>query len=664
MILDEIALLNFGLYAGRQTMVLTPPTASKPVILIGGLNGGGKTTLLDALQLCLYGAHARTSNRGSVAYAEYLSRCIHRGAGSSEAAIEIAFRHTVEGKEDHYRLRRSWRLNGSGCKERFDVLKNGRQEPALAENWITQVEDLLPPNIAHLFFFDGEQIESYASLTNSSALIGAAIQNLLGLDVVDQLDKDLQIFERRKRTQEKDDVSRAEVEAIENELCVLRARSEKLAEERAALRTHKIDQQRKALAKLEEQFRKLGGELYERRTEIERQRDHATEEAAKCADNLRELSAGTVPLLIVRGLLKKVAGRDHAEAAGRQARDIAKALKERDKAVLTHLRKKKLPKNALEAIGKFLDQDRYKRSAAGGTPALLDLSADSRSDLLALMRDGLANVSKEAAVMAKNQVEAEARAERLGHQFDSIPGADTIAEIATRRDALRVEIAELESDYATLGAEIDRVFREIERKGQNLTRLLEDGAKAEGERQDRTRILHHSSKVRETLSAFRRAVTQRHVRRIEQLVFESYKQLLRKATLVTRLTIDAETYSLSLYGRDDKILSSETLSAGERQLLAIALLWGLAKASGRPLPTAIDTPLGRLDAEHRTHLVERYFPFASHQVLLLSTDEEIAGDYLRRLEPWIGRRYHLAYDDKLGQTRIVPGYFEERAAAA
>ncbi len=155
----------------------------------------------------------------------------------------------------------------------------------------------------------------------------------------------------------------------------------------------------------------------------------------------------------------------------------------------------------------------------------------------------------------------------------------------------------------------------------------------------------------------------RHVRRIEQLVLESYQQLLRKASLVTRLSIDPISYALTLYGRDTAALSPERLSAGERQLLAIALLWGLAKASGRPLPTAIDTPLGRLDTGHRTHLVERYLPFASHQVLLFSTDEEISGEYLELLRPWIGRTYHLTYDDSAGSTRVVPGYFASREAA-
>jgi DNA sulfur modification protein DndD len=663
MILDEISLENFGLYGGRQTMVLTPPSTSKPVVLIGGLNGGGKTTLLDALQLCLYGPHARISNRGSIAYSEYLTRSIHRGATTPAAGIEVAFRHTVEGKEDSYRLLRSWRLTDSGCKESFEVIRNGTSEPALAENWISQVEDLMPPNIAHLFLFDGEQIENYASLANSAGLIGAAIQNLLGLDVVDQLDKDLQVYERRKRTEDKDDGGRREVDAAQSDLDELRGRSEKLVEERAALRSHKIDQKRKELAKLDDRFRKLGGELYEQRAEIERHLKAAEEDAASKGSVLRELAAGAMPLLLVRDLMQSASRRDEREEENRQAREIASTLKKRDDAMLKHLEKQKAPKGAVQSLRQFLDRDRSQRADSAGDRALLELTADTRSDLKSLLRNELLSLSKETAAKVRQKQSADKETERLHQQFESIPGADTIADIAAHRSDVGDEIVVLEREYAAIGNEIERVFREIERKGQALSRLLEEGAKAEGERQDRSRILRHSSKVRETIGAFRRAVTQRHVRRIEQLVLESYKQLLRKSSLVLRLTIDPETYSLTLYGRDEKVLNAERLSAGERQLLATALLWGLARASGRPLPTAIDTPLGRLDTDHRIHLVERYFPFASHQVLLLSTDEEITGDYLRRLEPWIGRTYRLAYDDEAGMTTIVPGYFEQRSAA-
>jgi len=103
-------------------------------------------------------------------------------------------------------------------------------------------------------------------------------------------------------------------------------------------------------------------------------------------------------------------------------------------------------------------------------------------------------------------------------------------------------------------------------------------------------------------------------------------------------------------------LSTERLSEGEKQIFAISVLWGLARASAHPLPAIIETPMARLDAAHRRHLIERYFPHASHQVLILSTDTEIDRQYYHALEPHIGRAYHLNYDEQTRATQGKEGY--------
>src|ERR1051325_3601018 len=98
MILDELVLHNFGLFRGRQSIPLAPPSPEKPIIIFGGLNGAGKTTLLDSIQLALYGKRARTSNRGALSYDEYLRRCINSGISPTDgAAIEVQFRQRIEG---------------------------------------------------------------------------------------------------------------------------------------------------------------------------------------------------------------------------------------------------------------------------------------------------------------------------------------------------------------------------------------------------------------------------------------------------------------------------------------------------------------------------------------------------------------------------------------
>lgn len=100
------------------------------------------------------------------------------------------------------------------------------------------------------------------------------------------------------------------------------------------------------------------------------------------------------------------------------------------------------------------------------------------------------------------------------------------------------------------------------------------------------------------------------------------------------------------------------LSAGERQMMATGILWGLSRCTGMTLPTVIDAPLGRLDRTHRTNLIERYFPNASRQVVLLSTDEEIAGDHLRRLQPSVGAQYRLDFNETEACTTISEGYLD------
>src|SRR5438270_5319677 len=122
MIIDAIALKNFGIFGGRQVVALAPSDDRKPIILFGGLNGGGKTTFLDAIQLVLYGSKAHCSGRGKLAYRDYLRDMIHRGADPTDgASVEIRFRRAVDGEIHYYRLTRSWRQTAKGIDEQIEV---------------------------------------------------------------------------------------------------------------------------------------------------------------------------------------------------------------------------------------------------------------------------------------------------------------------------------------------------------------------------------------------------------------------------------------------------------------------------------------------------------------------------------------------------------------
>jgi DNA sulfur modification protein DndD len=163
MILDRIVLRNYGVYRGTHEAVLTP-FVGKPIILFGGLNGGGKTTLLDAFQLALYGSRARLSNRGRLAYKDYLAQSINRNARPGEwAEVQLDFTKVLTGKLTRFSVTRSWRDSQKGVAEELSVSVNGNPDPVFTEHWDEIVDTYLPSSISHLFFFDGEQISNVVS---------------------------------------------------------------------------------------------------------------------------------------------------------------------------------------------------------------------------------------------------------------------------------------------------------------------------------------------------------------------------------------------------------------------------------------------------------------------------------------------------------------------
>ena len=156
MIFTEIIIHNFGVYKGRHIIDLTPESSKKPIILFGGLNGGGKTTFLDALQLTLYGKFAKCSNRGELSYHDYLKETINRYVSPEEgAAIELEFIYFNEGERTTFRIKRFWKSTGKNIKETMEVLKNGKLDLAMSSQWYEYVDEFIPSNISGLFFFDG-----------------------------------------------------------------------------------------------------------------------------------------------------------------------------------------------------------------------------------------------------------------------------------------------------------------------------------------------------------------------------------------------------------------------------------------------------------------------------------------------------------------------------
>jgi DNA sulfur modification protein DndD len=133
---------------------------------------------------------------------------------------------------------------------------------------------------------------------------------------------------------------------------------------------------------------------------------------------------------------------------------------------------------------------------------------------------------------------------------------------------------------------------------------------------------------------------------------------------VEKIAID-EDCDVKLLNADGMDLRTFDLSAGEKQIFTQALFSAVSSVSGHGFPMVVDTPLGRLDVEHRkgvlNHLARR-----PHQVLLLSTNTEVVGDYLREIEDHVQKKYIVQFErmGEIGQSVVKAGYFDQAGAEA
>lgn len=217
MIFLELALQNFGPYQGRQVINLRPETnnSSHPIILFGGMNGGGKTTLMDAIRLSLYGSRAQCSTRGNLSYNDFLTQCVNRNTPPTEKTrIELAFEVVEEDKPRTLRIVRYWTKELKDGKDTLGILVDEEwPDKALANTWDDYIENLLPLGISNLFLFDGEQVKELAELETPPPLVVSAIQSLLGLELAERLSTDLDILASRKR---RDIANQKELKTLDN----------------------------------------------------------------------------------------------------------------------------------------------------------------------------------------------------------------------------------------------------------------------------------------------------------------------------------------------------------------------------------------------------------------------------------------------------------------
>jgi DNA sulfur modification protein DndD len=657
MIINSVELENFGVFLGKQSLLLTPPSKSKPIILFGGKNGGGKTTFLDSLQLGLYGKLANCSNRNQLSYEEYLRRSIHHSVDPRHGAnISIDFSCFSNGKEVRHKISRSWSANGKGIKEYIEVYTNEAFDQHLTDQWLEFFEEFIPSRISNLFFFDGEKIEGYADLDNAAKLLSTAIKSLLGLDLISQLSKDLTILERRKKNKTLDNFDKDVILKLEEDIKLIHKQIDEKREIEPRV-NNKLGRARLKLSKLEDQFRQEGGELFQKRDELQKTKQAIINTTSMIVDELLSIAKGPAPLLLIGNLLDQVITQDNKESEASNSESILEILRARDQSVIKHCSKLNLPSDSIDNIKSFLSKDISLRVSQTQNTPYLDLNKDSRTKLKDLKNNELPTADRNINDNLNKYDDLKVSLNILDRKLAGVPSEESIADLIEEIKTNSQIIKGYELEISKAQGEVESLKRQKIALESELSKKHEFILEKQFENEDITRFHKQSNNIKSILSSFHKEVLKRHIDRIQSLILDCFNQLTHKKTLIRDFIINSNDFSISIKGADGQIVSPDRLSAGERQLLSISMLWGLARASGRLLPSVIDTPLGRLDSAHRNNLIKNYFPYASHQLFLLSTDEEIDKKHYYNLEPWIGHSYYLNFDNTKNATIIEKGYF-------
>ncbi len=676
MILHRLTLKNFGLFSGEQTFNLTPRmkyNKRRPVILIGGKNGSGKTTILEAVRLCLYGPRSLGNRVSRKEYHEYLASTIHHSQAtllqSERASIALEFEYAHSGEKNYYHVERRWVSPQSTKKPIGDSLIIHKDNEPLsdfeAEHWQDFLNELIPIGLSQLFFFDGEKIQGLAEDASSPVFLGDSIKSLLGVDLVERLQSDLKIYLNRSKKDTGTEQPTQAINSAEKEFRDLKAELNRGVEKKEDLEAQIVEIETQ-IAHQEEQIAREGGGYARQREKLKMRQAKLNQKISDLAKQIQDACAGLFPFALAAPLCEQLRFQLIQEAEIEAWDSANKAVKDRNRKLLEQLEQSDFwdsitgpaPKSSVRVsirsrITSLLTDQLQQPEDLNDVYRIHFLPAPESQRLLTLLDSCLTKEPEQFRALSRQHEERNRQLQRVETDLGRIPSDEVLEPLTKRLSTQNQRLGALQTKLQGELANIHSLAYRLNAVERLLDQLYESQREGQGD----SRRAQLVSEVRHVLDKYSSHLTNAKVEALTNAVVECFGILCRKHSLVRRIDINPQTFVTTLYDQQNRPIAKNELSAGEKQIYAISLLWGLAKASGRPLPMIIDTPLGRLDSDHRHRMIEHYFPNASHQVVVLSTDTELDKQNFEKLSPDVSHAYHLVYNQIEGNTNVQERYF-------
>lgn len=652
MIINKIQLTNIGAYRGMNKINFSP-NCKQNVVLIGGENGAGKTTLLNAIKLGLFGAYGYGFKSESTGYYKKVTNILNQHARKMDEnnfRIVIEFTLTEGFEKINYTIYRFWKFTNTSLKESLDIISNGKQLSEYEkELFQSKLKEIMPPQLLDLCLFDGEEISRIVNEDLLSSYLKNLSRVVFNLDLFETLESDLDNYSNQTLDVKKMEASEQELYRLNKTERELRDRLIETTEKLKALETEKNELEDE-YTRLKNDFEKHGGLKKAERDDIIKMMQNIEASRKQNLDKVRDFVSTLLPFYLAKNLLNKTREQIQEEESLQLFKQLDTRLTDDKLATLlksinSSVTKdtSKTLKNELLNLMKPKEEILQVHGASFSESSLVEnmfqkVTGDTDKECLEIIGDNKAKLLELQSLREKLRIN-----DTTNEFSEMIQGMEKIQQ---RIISLDNEINETNLKAQECKSELDNTFTAIDK----LQSTLRDSDKTKSSFLESQKIIALSRRFREIQLK----------KKLQQVQIEStsmLKKILRKHNYVASIHIYPETYDVILLDSNKEPIEKTTLSAGEKQILLISIIWAIFKCSGRKVPFIFDTLLGRLDKTHKAAILKEFIPNSGRQAIILSTDTEIDETHYNILKEYIAKEYMLDFNVERKETNVLDQYF-------
>lgn len=709
--INRIVLYNFNSYEGLNEFDFTSNDSNKNIILIGGKNGAGKTSLFTAIKIALYGPLSFGYVGVNPIYIAKIKDCINSKSFQMdvvESRVQIAISLMVEREIKEYEITREWDYTRQKLEERYYVKTDGcllgDQELSYFQNYL---QGMIPPDLFEFFLFDGEEVGSIFSTSTYNTYVKNAVYTLCGLDIFEIIRK-YTIGYAGKAVSDEEEKIHAQYE----ELCRNAEKIEKSyleLEAQIATDRDELEKVGTELIEIETAFKNAGGITEVERQTLLKEFSEAEHTKTETLTRIKMFVEGLMPFFILRDFTGRISDQLDIEEKGEIYYYVQQKLKRQEiKNALNE--SQEVSDDTVDVLVDFLLKKFKPKGFKEGAQPVHDLSKEDLGRVNAMI-SAIDDFDVGAMVeLVEKRRETADKTMEINRRLKSAMTDDDARKFAERENVLLKKKDEISSSIHELEMRITIVKEELAAAIQKRDRAFQ-GIKDNAQNKHVFELSTGLSKMMGTILENKSESIKRN---LEHLIVENLQHIYRKNNLITHIEIE-DDFQFNLYQNvkysstellhliknlGKEVIASEIgkqgmqllyekhqvatvsqlyqaleadeqessyslfkridisrLSKGERQIFILSLYWAIIELSGQDIPFVIDTPYARIDASHRKEISEKFFPNISKQVIILSTDEEINEEYYKIIKPYVAKEYLLINDESQNRTTVKQHYF-------